>query len=138
MYDPMIIKSSILAVTTLGITVAPAVIFEYESLNINLNYFIASIIGWLLGWLLNPHLSVREILGGLIVAVIITMFIGSGINSLIQGTFLDYKEVNGLVIVILSASGLPWLSKMVEVVQMETPEIFKRWLQKLVKSDKND
>ena len=129
---------SILVVTGVPVlaTVNPVVVFEFDSMSFNVNYFIASILGWIFGWVLNPKLTGREITGALIVALITTLYIGSGIANIVSGTFLDHNGFVGLIIFLLTASGLPLFVSTINVVKNGTPELIKRFLDGLYKGDK--
>ncbi len=110
----------------LGTTVVPLVVFEFTSLNINGNYLIASILGFLLGWLMNTDSTKREFAGGLVLAVILALYVGNGIEHITKDTFLDYDGVTNITLAILNASGLPWAKIMIETFKEGTPELVKR------------
>ncbi len=113
---------------SIPVMASPPIAIVFDGLVINGNYLLASIVGWAFGWALNRELALRQVVAGLIVAVIITLYVGEGIQSITANTFLESEKLNGFIIVILNAAGIPLWEKLIDVVRDELPERLKRWL----------
>lgn len=130
MIEPtVIVKTGLLmAGASLPVMVAPPIAFVFDDLVINGNYLIASIVGWAVGWLLNRDLTIRQVLGGLLVAIIITLYVADGVQSITDDTFAESKKLNEFIIVLINAAGIPLWEKIIDVIRTELPEKLKRWL----------
>ena len=111
----------------LPVLTAPPIVFVFDGIVINGNFLIASVLGWCFGWILNPQLTFRQVLGGLVVAVVVTLYVGEGIQTITENTFLQSEKLNGFIIFLLNAAGIPLWERTLDVIKTELPERLRRW-----------